>query len=117
MPCRVDNSHSYMGFPSELGRNIASPDIGKNIHVNTSWNLETRNLHFCAPNMELKTSKSVAPKSYLTNVKKLLLSIGILDGALVKYISTSQEVNIGLIHFYRMYLGLFAYYLRLLYYI
>ena len=39
------------------------------------------------------------------------------DGALVKYISTSQEVNIGLIHFYRMYLGLFAYYLRLLYYI
>ena len=40
------------------------------------------------------------------------------DEALVKYISTSQEVNIGLIHFYRMYLGLFAYYLRLfLYYI
>ena len=117
MPCRVDDSHSYRGFPGELRRNIASPDIGTNIHVNTSWNLETRNLHFHAPNMVLKMSKKVAPKSYLTNVKKLLLSIGILDGALVKYISTSQEVNIGLIHFYRIYLGLFAYYLRLFYYI
>ena len=89
MPCKVGNSHSYIGFSDEPGQNIASPNIGRNIHANTSWNLETRNLHFHASNMELKTSKKVAPNSYPTNVKKLLLSIGILDGALVKYISTS----------------------------
>lgn len=87
---RVGNSHSYIGYPGDPGRNIASPDTGTNMRVNTCWNLETRNLHFRAPNMELKMSKKVVPKSYPTNVKKLL-STGILDGALVKYISTSRE--------------------------
>lgn len=44
----------------------------------------------CAPNMELKMSKKVLARSYPTNVKKLLAT-GILDGAHVKYISTSSE--------------------------
>lgn len=85
---------------SEPGRNITSADTGTNMHVNTCYDLETRNLQFHAHNMELKMPKKVVSKSYPTNVKKLL-STGILDGATVKYISTSQEVNIGLIHFYR----------------
>ncbi|KAJ8570706.1 hypothetical protein K7X08_037678 [Anisodus acutangulus] len=42
----------------------------------------------CSPNMELKMSKKVTSEAYPTNVKKLL-STGILEGALVKYISTS----------------------------
>lgn len=46
----------------------------------------------CARNMEIKMSKKVVPNEYPTNVKKLL-STGILDGACVKYISTSREVN------------------------
>ncbi|XP_021716694.1 uncharacterized protein LOC110684560 isoform X2 [Chenopodium quinoa] len=44
-------------------------------------------------NMELKMSKKVVPDSYPTNVKKLL-STGILEGARVKYISTSGEKEI-----------------------
>jgi len=43
-------------------------------------------------NMELKMSKKVVPDSYPTNVKKLLAT-GILEGARVKYISTSGEVG------------------------
>ena len=107
VPGSFGNSYSYMGYPGEPGRNIASSDTGTNMHVNTCWDLETRNLHLHAPSMEVKMPKVVS-KSYPTNVKKLL-STGILDGALVKYISTMQEVNIGLIHFYLMYLGVFAY--------
>lgn len=42
-------------------------------------------------NMELKMSKKVVPDHYPTNVKKLL-GTGILEGARVKYISTSGEV-------------------------
>lgn len=41
--------------------------------------------------MELKMSKKVLPNNYPSNVKKLL-STGILDGARVKYISTTSEV-------------------------
>ncbi|XP_021745532.1 uncharacterized protein LOC110711460 isoform X2 [Chenopodium quinoa] len=44
-------------------------------------------------NMELKMSKKVIPDSYPTNVKKLL-STGILEGARVKYISTSGAKEI-----------------------
>lgn len=44
-------------------------------------------------NLELKMSKKVVPDSYPTNVKKLL-STGILEGARVKYISTSGEKEI-----------------------
>ncbi|KAL2933948.1 Increased DNA methylation 1 [Bienertia sinuspersici] len=44
-------------------------------------------------NMELKMSKKVFPDSYPTNVKKLLAT-GILEGARVKYISTSGEKEI-----------------------
>ncbi|GAB4833766.1 hypothetical protein Ancab_032016 [Ancistrocladus abbreviatus] len=44
-------------------------------------------------NMELKMSKKVVPDSYPTNVKKLL-STGILEGARVKYITTSREKEI-----------------------
>jgi len=57
-------------------------------------------------NMELKMSKKVVPDSYPTNVKKLLAT-GILEGARVKYISTSGEV--GRLPFYLMYLY-FAYF-------
>ena len=41
--------------------------------------------------MELKMSKKVLPNNYPSNVKKLL-STGILDGARVKYVSTTSEV-------------------------
>ncbi|KAF4385340.1 hypothetical protein G4B88_026623 [Cannabis sativa] len=51
---------------------------------------DTSNAQLCAPNLELKMSKKVLPSSYPTNVKKLL-STGILDGARVKYISSSSE--------------------------
>ncbi|GKV05784.1 hypothetical protein SLEP1_g17751 [Rubroshorea leprosula] len=52
----------------------------------------------CAPNMELKMSKKVVARNYPTNVKKLLAT-GILDGARVKYVSTSSErVLQGIIH-------------------
>ncbi|XP_056694051.1 uncharacterized protein [Spinacia oleracea] len=44
-------------------------------------------------NMELKMSKKVVLDSYPTNVKKLLAT-GILEGARVKYISTSGEKDI-----------------------
>lgn len=44
-------------------------------------------------NMEMKMSKKVVPDGYPTNVKKLLAT-GILEGARVKYISTSGEKEI-----------------------
>ncbi|GMH10141.1 hypothetical protein Nepgr_011982 [Nepenthes gracilis] len=44
-------------------------------------------------NMELKMSKKVVPDGCPTNVKKLL-STGILEGAKVKYITTSREKEI-----------------------
>ncbi|KAL5809337.1 hypothetical protein ACOSQ3_030028 [Xanthoceras sorbifolium] len=51
---------------------------------------EGSNRNLCAPNMEIKMSKKVVPNEYPTNVKKLLLT-GILNGAPVKYISTTRE--------------------------
>lgn len=53
---------------------------------------EGSNRNSCTRNMEIKMSKKVVPNEYPTNVKKLL-STGILDGARVKYISTTREVN------------------------
>ncbi|CAK9147247.1 unnamed protein product [Ilex paraguariensis] len=49
---------------------------------------ETSRPFLCTSNLELKMSKKVSPDSCPTNVKKLL-STGILEGARVKYISTS----------------------------
>lgn len=54
--------------------------------------VEWSSRYSCAPNLELKMSKKVVPGNYPTNVKKLL-GTGILDGARVKYISISTEVN------------------------
>ncbi|XP_062118172.1 uncharacterized protein LOC133831774 isoform X2 [Humulus lupulus] len=51
---------------------------------------DTSNFQLCAPNLELKMSKKVLPSNYPTNVKKLL-STGIIDGARVKYVSSSSE--------------------------
>ncbi|CAB4314873.1 unnamed protein product [Prunus armeniaca] len=51
---------------------------------------ETGNCHPCTPNRELEASNKVS-SSYPTNVKKLL-STGILDGARVKYVSTTSEI-------------------------
>ncbi|CAL5389643.1 unnamed protein product [Camellia sinensis] len=51
---------------------------------------ESNKAFLCQPNMELKMSKKVLPDSYPTTVKKLL-STGILEGARVKYVTTSQE--------------------------
>lgn len=48
--------------------------------------------------MELKMSKKVLPNNYPSNVKKLL-STGILDGARVKYISTTSEVFVVFSYF------------------
>ncbi|MCD7453953.1 hypothetical protein HAX54_022765 [Datura stramonium] len=49
-----------------------------------------RDPFLCPLNMELKMSKKVTSDAYPTNVKKLL-STGILEGARVKYISTSGK--------------------------
>lgn len=70
-----------------------NPSLPLNKSSNGHYYSDTKNLHFCAPNMELKMSKKVVPSSYPTNVKKLL-STGILDGARVKYVSSSSEVRI-----------------------
>ncbi|CAN4118319.1 unnamed protein product [Withania somnifera] len=51
---------------------------------------EHRDPFLCPVNMELKISKKVTSDAYPTNVKKLL-STGILEGARVKYISTSGK--------------------------
>ncbi|CAJ1968344.1 unnamed protein product [Sphenostylis stenocarpa] len=50
-------------------------------------------LDLYARNMELKMSKKVVPNCYPTNVKKLL-STGILDGAVVKYIYNPGKVEL-----------------------
>ncbi|XP_049400388.1 uncharacterized protein LOC125864429 isoform X3 [Solanum stenotomum] len=58
-----------------------------------AWNpLESddRDPFLCPLNRELKMSKKVTSDAYPTNVKKLL-STGILEGARVKYISTSRK--------------------------
>ncbi|CAL0321349.1 unnamed protein product [Lupinus luteus] len=48
---------------------------------------------YTARNMELKMSKKVVPNYYPTNVKKLL-STGILDGAIVKYMYNPMKVEL-----------------------
>ncbi|KAE9619433.1 putative histone acetyltransferase chromatin regulator PHD family [Lupinus albus] len=48
---------------------------------------------YAARNMELKMSKKVVPNYYPTNVKKLL-STGILDGAVVKYMYNPMKVEL-----------------------
>ncbi|XP_019428220.1 PREDICTED: uncharacterized protein LOC109336216 isoform X2 [Lupinus angustifolius] len=48
---------------------------------------------YAARNMELKMSKKVVPNYYPTNVKKLL-STGILDGAIVKYMYNPMKVEL-----------------------
>lgn len=60
---------------------------GMDVELNSSTTKE---------NMELKMSKKVVPDIYPTNVKKLL-STKILEGAQVKYISTSGQVISGLL--------------------
>lgn len=60
------------------------------IDFNDELGLDDTSDHFMY-NMELKMSKKVVPDHYPTNVKKLL-GTGILEGARVKYISTSGEV-------------------------
>ncbi|CAL0299621.1 unnamed protein product [Lupinus luteus] len=48
---------------------------------------------YAARNMEMKMSKKVVPNYYPTNVKKLL-STGILDGAIVKYMYNPMKVEL-----------------------
>lgn len=57
---------------------------------------ENANLVLSALNMELKMSKKIVTDSYLNNAKKLL-STGIFEGARVKYISSTGEVNFCLL--------------------
>ncbi|XP_055806826.1 uncharacterized protein LOC129875540 isoform X2 [Solanum dulcamara] len=66
---------------------------GTSLHGISSTNgafYQHRDPFLCPPNMELKMSKKVSSDAYPTNVKKLL-STGILEGARVKYISTSGK--------------------------
>uniref|UniRef100_A0A9I9CW33 PHD-type domain-containing protein n=1 Tax=Cucumis melo TaxID=3656 RepID=A0A9I9CW33_CUCME len=60
-----------------------------------SWEGFAENSRYSlGPNkMELKMSKKVLPNNYPSNVKKLL-STGILDGARVKYVSTTSEMKL-----------------------
>lgn len=54
----------------------------------------------------VKLSKKIVPSYFLSNVKKLLLT-GILDGARVKYISTSVVVSLYLCVFLVMWVWIF----------
>ncbi|XP_059647009.1 uncharacterized protein LOC132293506 isoform X2 [Cornus florida] len=98
----VSGDLSYSGLHEESVWKYSALD-DSNAELNTSfygkWLSETNDPRFCAPKMELKMSKKVVPDSYPTNVKKLL-STGVLEGAQVKYISTSGEELPGIISGY-----------------
>ncbi|XP_057497970.1 uncharacterized protein LOC130782604 isoform X2 [Actinidia eriantha] len=71
------------------------PAVDMNSEISTDREVfhESSDGLLCHPNMELKMSKKVVLDNYLTNVKKLL-STGILEGARVKYISTSGKIEL-----------------------
>lgn len=64
-------------------------------------------------NMELKMSKKVVPDCYPTNVKKLL-STGILDGAVVKYIYNPLKVKHARVVFFIYLFRVSSYVLKLM---
>ena len=78
------DDEEYMARADYNSGMLESPS-GMGYARNGDMNLYTRN-------MELKMSKKVVPSCYPTNVKKLL-STGILDGALVKYIYNPGKVG------------------------
>ncbi|KAL8152623.1 hypothetical protein V2J09_010383 [Rumex salicifolius] len=80
-------SKSKQDCTSNLSNREAQQSLSVGIHRGDLPVDDFRNPH----NMELKMSKKVLPNSYPTNVKKLL-STGILEGAKVKYITTSRDV-------------------------
>ena len=79
------DDEEYMARADYSGGSLESLG-GMGYAQNGDFDLYTRN-------MELKMSKKVVPNCYPTNVKKLL-STGILDGALVKYIYNPGKVEL-----------------------
>ncbi|XP_019235924.1 PREDICTED: uncharacterized protein LOC109216239 isoform X1 [Nicotiana attenuata] len=72
---------------------LASDDMTQRISSTNGAFYRHGDPFLCPPNMELKMSKKVISDAYPTNVKKLL-STGILEGARVKYISTSRKMEL-----------------------
>ncbi|XP_061339439.1 uncharacterized protein LOC133286108 [Gastrolobium bilobum] len=79
---RAPNNYGFHGDDEEY---LAKDDCNSGM-LESSCGLYARN-------MELKMSKKVVPNYYPTNVKKLL-STGILDGAIVKYIYNPGKVEL-----------------------
>ncbi|KAG8649279.1 uncharacterized protein LOC110607443 isoform X2 [Manihot esculenta] len=94
------DTQNFTSVANRLGNGIGqkhfcSKERGKNYSAWVDSGTEilaSEDRYFCAPNMELKMFKKVAPSNYPTNVKKLL-STGILDGAMVKYFSPERELD------------------------
>lgn len=84
----TDGNHiGFHGVDEYLARDYCSGGLVENMGYAHDGDVESY-----ARNMELKMSKKVVPNCYPTNVKKLL-STGILDGAVVKYIYNPGKVK------------------------
>ena len=81
-------------YDNQFSGLAVQPAVDMNSEISTDREVfhESSDGLLCHPNMELKMSKKVVLDNYPTNVKKLL-STGILEGARVKYISTSGKVS------------------------
>ncbi|XP_027935059.1 uncharacterized protein LOC114190395 [Vigna unguiculata] len=85
----TDGNHiGFHGVDEYLARDYCSGGLVESMGYAPDGDLESY-----ARNMELKMSKKVVPNCYPTNVKKLL-STGILDGAIVKYIYNPGKVEL-----------------------
>ena len=89
----ADKVHSYGNSDKDCKPEPSSVDDAYTETSAHSWEgcAESSRFPPGPSKMELKMSKKVLPNNYPSNVKKLL-STGILDGARVKYISTTSEV-------------------------
>jgi len=91
----ADGNHiGFHGDDEYLARDYCSGGL-----VESTGYVHDGDLDLYARNMELKMSKKVVPNCYPTNVKKLL-STGILDGAVVKYIYNPGKVKLKSVAFF-----------------
>lgn len=95
---KEDYDGELSGLVSQHGRSLTLNKINSDVDLGPYGKgfPENANLVLSAPNMELKMSKKIVTDSYLNNAKKLL-STGIFEGARVKYISSTGEVNFYLL--------------------
>ncbi|KAH1216672.1 Increased DNA methylation 1 [Glycine max] len=89
------NDGNYIGFHGDDEEYLARDDCsGGSLESPCGMGyVRDGDLDLYTRNMELKMSKKVVPNCYPTNVKKLL-STGILDGAVVKYIYNPGKVEL-----------------------